>query len=162
MIRLQLLSGVRPGELCALTPEAVERAGPLCRYEVREANKNLHRDKPRVVWFGPRAQALLAPFLGRAEPGRPMFSFPPRRPGGRWVPIGRLRYNRLVVAACKRAGVPPWTPHQLRHTYATAVFERYESDAAVGIAIGDSPEVAREVCVDPDDSVRRRIARELG
>lgn len=45
------------------------------------------------------------------------------------------------------------------HAKATEVHERYEDDEAVAAALGNSPEVARQVYVDhPADRVAKRIA----
>jgi len=110
MIQLQLLTGMRSGEACALRAESLEARGSVWRYDVREANKNLHRGKPRVVWIGPKGQALLKPFIEAAgTSGRPLFSFPPKlskwSPGntiGNSVTITREMYSRFVAEACGR------------------------------------------------------------
>lgn len=165
MIRVQLLTGMRPGELCAMRPEHIDRTGQEWRYSVPDhANKNLHRDQARVVWIGPRAQAILSPLIDAAEArGHSVFAFvrerskklPPR-------PIPRLEYNRLITAACKRAGVPHWYPHRLRHNKATDVKRLYESDSAAARAIGTTPDVAARIYADPHEAAARRIARATG
>jgi integrase len=59
--------------------------------------------------------------------------------------------------------VPVFTPHQIRHTYATELHRRYEDDELVAAAIGDTPEVARYVYVDdPADAAARRVAEAVG
>ncbi len=72
VVDLQLLTGARPGELLGLRPidiEIDEEAGIwTCR---PEAHKNAHREQERVIYFGPRAQAVLRPFLT----GRPTNAF---------------------------------------------------------------------------------------
>ena len=56
-----------------------------------------------------------------------------------------------------------FTPHQIRHTAATLVQRATECDASVAAALGNTPEVARQVYVnDPADGVAKRIANELG
>ncbi|HYH64914.1 MAG TPA: site-specific integrase, partial [Urbifossiella sp.] len=164
MIRLLLCSGMRPGELCALLPEHVDRSATPWRYEVGRANKMLHRGKSRVVWIGKRGRAILGPFLDAAAPGRRVFGWPFRSgKSGRWTGITRTELARFVRKACKAGGVPHWHPNRIRHTHATEIHDRYESDAAVAAALGNSPEVARQVYVDdPETRVAKRIAEELG
>jgi integrase len=160
MVRLQLASGLRPGELCAMTAGAIDTSGAEWLYEI-DGHKNLHRQvrrKPKRVWLGPKAQAILRPFLDAAPPGGRVWVFPGSPPR----PVRRVRFWEAVRRACVRAGVEPWHPHQLRHNKATAVQDVYESDAHTAAAIGDTPEVARAVYVDPRDAVARRVARELG
>jgi integrase len=163
MVRTQLLTGVRPGELCAMRPEMFDRSGVPWRYDPGAVHKNFHRGRPREpVYVGPRGRAVLGPVLDQAEPGRPLWRFPPLRLGRRTA-VTRIEYGRFVLAACARAGVGPWTPNQLRHTRATAVHDHYQSDEAAAAALGNTPEVARRVYVDsPGDRLARRVAEETG
>lgn len=166
MVRAHLVLGCRPHELCAMRAESIDRAAGDGLWCFRfEEHKNLHREAaPRAknIWIGERAQALIRPHLDAAGASGPVWVLPPVGKGKRATPVGRGLYARLVAAACERAGVAPWTPHQLRHNRATEVERRYESDAHAAAAIGDTPRVAAEVYVDPNDAVARRIARELG
>jgi integrase len=161
MIRVQILTGMRPAELCAVRAEDVDRTGPEWRYVVpAAANKNFHRGKVRAVWLGPRAQAILGPLLAA---GGYAFTFPVGR--GKKVgrrPVSRCEYARLVRAACERAGVPPWHPHQLRHNRATELKHRYESDATAARGIGATEDVTARIYCDPHEAADRRIARETG
>lgn len=92
-----------------------------------------------------------------------MFAVPPRaKDGDRWVPLSVREYHRSVAAACKRAKVKHWHPHQIRHSRATEVGQLYESDKAAAAAIGDTEDVTREIYRDPAEAARRRIARQLG
>lgn len=163
MIRFQRLTGVRPGELCSMRPEDIDRSDEVWAVTVTEFNKMLHRDVVRTVLIGPKAQAVIAPVLATAEPGQPIFRFPPWWSRAKWSPITVGRYRGTIARACKAAGVPVWTPHRLRHNRATEVQRLYEDDRAVGIAIGDTPEVARQVYSDnPAKAVAKRIAMATG
>lgn len=162
MVRVQLLTGMRPGELCALTADQIDRRRATWRYAVGAFNKMLHRDTVRVVLFGPKARAILGPFLDRAAAG-PVFRLPPARKGAAPSPVTTRRYRDYVHAACASAGVPPWSPNQLRHTRATELLDRYEDDEAVAVLIGHSPEVLRRVYAkNPGEGVARRIAEATG
>jgi integrase len=161
MVRLQLVSGMRPGEVCAMTPGHIERVGQLWRYEPHN-HKNAHRGQRRVVWIGPRGQDILGPLLAGLANSSPVFGYV-RESGGERRGITVNHYRSRVASACRAAGVTPWHPHQLRHNRATELQRRYESDEAVRLGIGDTPEVARQVYVDdPADAVAKRIAQETG
>jgi integrase len=66
MIELQLLTGMRPGELVQVKPKDIDRSGPIWHYRP-EQHKNKYRGKERVVSIGPRGQEILTPFLLRNE-----------------------------------------------------------------------------------------------
>jgi integrase len=67
MVELQQLTGMRPGEVCRLKLAEVDRSGELWFYRPVK-HKTAHRGKPRVIPFGPRAQALLVSFLRGDHP----------------------------------------------------------------------------------------------
>ncbi|WP_162673095.1 tyrosine-type recombinase/integrase [Gemmata massiliana] len=166
MIQFHELSGCRPGELCAMTADAIDTSETEWAYRVRD--KNTHRQrkrKPLTRWFGPQSQEVLRPFLSNPGPGGRIWCFPPRYPNSeksRRVPVSSARYSELIREACRAAGIEPWTPHQLRHNRATNVQRIYESDEAAAAAIGDTVEVTRAVYADPSEAVARRIARATG
>ncbi|MFA6135248.1 MAG: site-specific integrase [Phycisphaerae bacterium] len=64
MIQLQLLTAARPGELCVLRPCDIDRSGKVWMYKPPH-HKTSHHGHERVVYIGPRAQAMLMPFLLR-------------------------------------------------------------------------------------------------
>jgi len=83
MIRLQALTGMRPGEVVALSPAEVDREGVVVKdAEGRDVrvwiyrplhHKTAHLGKQRAIALGPLAQTLLAPYLLR-EPEAACFS----------------------------------------------------------------------------------------
>ncbi|VTR92786.1 catalytic phage domain protein : Integrase, catalytic core, phage domain protein OS=Rhodopirellula sallentina SM41 GN=RSSM_06627 PE=4 SV=1: Phage_integrase [Gemmata massiliana] len=163
MIRTQLSAGLRPGELCGLCPEDLDRSQVPWRYEVVEYNKMLHKDVRRVVFFGPRARASLDPLLSVCAAGEKVFRFPPWRRGAAWTPVSVAIYRGRIAGACEAAKVPIWTPNQLRHNRATEVMDIYESDQATAAVLGNTPEVARQIYAHrAGESVARRIAEQTG
>ncbi len=72
MIELQLLTGMRPGELVRMKPKDIERSGEIWHY-YPEKHKNAYRGHERIVSIGTRGQELLRPFLLR-EPDKYCFS----------------------------------------------------------------------------------------
>lgn len=66
MVRLQLLTGARPGEVCSLRPCDIDRSGDIWEHSV-DGHKTEHHGRSRTVYIGPAAQALLRPYLLRDE-----------------------------------------------------------------------------------------------
>ena len=66
MIELQLLTGMRPTEMCLLRPCDLDRSEAVWHY-YPEKHKNIYRNIERIVSIGPRGQQLLTPFLLRPE-----------------------------------------------------------------------------------------------
>src|SRR5262249_39122499 len=102
-------------------------------------HKNVHRGKPRVIVIGPRAQAILRPYLKR-DLAAPLFSpaeSEARR--GREYQCGTSyrpeTYRQAVHNACIRGGLELWNVGQLRHTAGTEIRKRYGLDGA-GAVLG--------------------------
>ncbi len=67
MVRLQRLTGMRPGEVCQLRLAEVDRSGELWVYRPTQ-HKTAHHGKTRAIHLGPRAQALITEFLIGTNP----------------------------------------------------------------------------------------------
>ncbi|MEO9932647.1 tyrosine-type recombinase/integrase [Rhodopirellula bahusiensis] len=72
MVRFQLLTGARPGEVCRMRPADIDRGGEVWEY-VDSDHKTVHHGRKRTVFIGPDAQAILRPYLLR-EPSAVCFS----------------------------------------------------------------------------------------
>ncbi len=143
MIDFILLAGCRPNEVCQLRPTDLDRTNPACWIFRPRTHKTAHHGRKRLVLIGPRAQAVLAPFLADCPPTDWVFS-PKReeerrnaarragrktpssanRPAGKRTRPPRDRYTtsslrRAIDRACRSAGVPVFGPNRLRHTRAT-------------------------------------------
>jgi integrase len=64
MVRLQRLAGMRPCEVVLMRPADIERSGEVWLYEPL-THKNRWRGHRRLIPLGPKAQAILTPFLNR-------------------------------------------------------------------------------------------------
>jgi len=64
MVRLQRLTGARPGEVCKLRPDDIDKSESVWRWRL-PTHKNSWRGKDRVIMVGPRAQVLLKRYLLR-------------------------------------------------------------------------------------------------
>jgi integrase len=141
LVRLQWLTGMRPGEACALDPSQLDRSGPLWRYVVPVAVAKTGKE---VYWLGPRAQRLLADLSS----------------GPLW-PHQRSAYTRHVARACRRAGCEPFSPHCLRHSHGTIVRDRYGAEAA-SARLNHSRLSTTEIYTATASGLARRVAAEIG
>jgi integrase len=71
MVRLQLLSGCRPDEVCRLRPLDLDMGNPSCwiyrpgsDQGAHGQHKTAHHGHERIILIGPRAQEVLRPYLG--------------------------------------------------------------------------------------------------
>lgn len=156
MIRLQMLTGMRPGELCAMRPMDIEMGvGAVWIYRPAQ-HKTRHRQRGRVVVLGPQAKEIVRRFLDR-DTAAPLFR-PLEAMNQRW---GRRRthrpesyarkigeatyaaayvpktYARCIGRLCDLLGMPPWSPNQLRHNFATRMRREFDLEVA-SIALGHS------------------------
>jgi integrase len=65
MVELQMLTGMRPGEVCILRSRDVDTKGKIWFYRPTKHKTAIHGHK-RMVTIGSRGQAVLRPFLKRA------------------------------------------------------------------------------------------------
>ena len=72
LVQLQLFTGARAGELVGICPRDLNMSGRIWTYTPEE-HKTAHHGHHRTIYFGPRAQAVLEPFLTR-QIDAPMFS----------------------------------------------------------------------------------------
>ena len=72
MVRVQLLTGARPGEVCSMRTGDLDRSGDVWRYRPAK-HKTQHHGHSREIQIGPKAQAVLIPFL-RTDPTAFLFS----------------------------------------------------------------------------------------
>jgi integrase len=167
VVELQLLTGMRSGEVLAMRTGDIE-IGPGTWVYTPRRHKTEHRGKVRRVPLGPQAREVLAPWL-REDPSAYLFqpreakeAFQAERRRNRRTPLtpsqrSRIReprprrapgehydtraYNHAVGRACARAGVPRWHPHQLRHAAATRFRAQFGLDVARAILGHSSPAV---------------------
>ena len=64
MALFQRLTGCRPAEVCILRPRDVDRSTDVWGY-VPSSHKTEHHGRERVIFIGPKAQAILRPYLLR-------------------------------------------------------------------------------------------------
>lgn len=189
MVRLQWLTGARPGEVCVMTAAQIDTSGKAWVYTPLH-HKTEHHGKERHIVIGPRAQEIvrryLQPDLGaalfspgdserrrmaelRAENQTP-FTPSRRKRDARCAakPKRRFRdrytttsYGIAVRRACEAAGVPGWSPNQLRHSRATEIRKTYGLDGA-GAVLGHSKLETTQIYAEKNLALAEQIALQTG
>lgn len=159
MVKVQRLSGARPGEIVQLRACDLDMTGPVWEFRPSR-HKTEHHDRERIIFFGPQAQAVLRNYL-TLDLTAPLFR-PDQSEAARATKLRQERktplwpshvraqerkkarrtrrtlhsqydahtYRRAIARACKKACLPIWTPNQLRHSAATEIRKRYGLEAA--------------------------------
>lgn len=65
MIRVQIFTGARPGEVCKMRPCDINRSGDVWAYQPR-SHKTEHHGRSRTIQIGKSAQNVILPYLLRA------------------------------------------------------------------------------------------------
>ena len=155
MIKIQRLTGCRPGELMGMRPKDIDRSsteGVWLYYP--ESHKMEHKGRARTIVIGPRAQTILAKYLFREET-KCCFT---RRCG---KPFKRWHYARAIKRACKKAEVEDWAPNRLRHATATEIRKAHGLEGAQVVA-GHSKADTTQIYAERDLQKAIQIMREVG
>jgi integrase len=108
MVEVQRLTGMRPGEVCQLRLREIDRTGQVWEYRPAR-HKTAWRGKERVVFIGPRVQAILSRYAN-ADPDAYLFS--PREAVDQ---LHRERgENRVTTYYASRQGWQQRTAHPKR------------------------------------------------
>jgi integrase len=176
MVELQRLSGMRPGEVVSMRTIDLDTSGQIWAY-TPESHKTEHHGKRRTIYLGPRAQAILRPWL-RTDRSACLFSpaqaMAERRAAMRerrktavqpsqWSRVKRRpakaagnadsvdSYRRAIAYGCQRAAISIWHPHQLRHNAATRLRKEFGLDVARAV-LGHSSPAVTELYAQLDES----------
>ena len=137
MLRVQLATGMRPSELCAMRPVDIDRSGDVWIYrpashktayrgqsrevpivgDAREAIENYLNRKADAYLFSPKeTMAWIRAKLSSERTGygsyKKLKAEPKKQPGDKY---DSGSYRQAIESGCKKAGVPVWTPYQIRH-----------------------------------------------
>lgn len=187
MVRFQRLTGCRPEDVCNLRPHHVDQTGGA--WCCQPANHKMeHTGRTRRFFIGPKAQAVLRPFLDRdpdaycfspketaaeylaerrrrrktpvqpSQVTRRPKSNPKRAPGDHYT---RHSYHQVIKRACKRGEIEPWHPNQLRHSRGTEVRAQYGLEGSQTV-LGQKKADVTQIYAERDEKLARRIAKESG
>jgi integrase len=187
LVEVQLLTGCRVSEALTMRGCDLDVTGAVWAYRPAK-HKNRNRGIDRVIYLGPRAQAVVRPFLktdlaaylfspadaiaerdARRAAARKSKRTPSqlaRRPKADplWKPRARYdrnSYRQAIGRACAKAGVPEWNPLQLRHTAATSIRARYGVEAAK-VILGHTRVETSQIYAERDLGRAEEIMREIG
>lgn len=151
-IQFQLATAARPNEALSLRLCDIDRTGDVWIY-TPDSHKTQHHGKSRIIFCGPKAQAVIAEFTTIADPEAYLFAVPGSE--GKKA-YRRDNYGLAIRRACERAFNMPkelrrlkrdspeelkrqakewrekhvWTPNQLRHTAATEIRKSSDVETA--------------------------------
>lgn len=190
MVRFQRLTGSRPQDACQLRGDAIDRSAEVWVFRPGQ-HKGAWRGKVREVMIGPRAQAVIAPYVLRCGGG---YLFSPAESKAEYAAARRAArkskvwpshdrryagqkkehpkrapgtrftsrsYAKAVLRACRAAGVEPWAPNQLRHAAGTEIRREYGAEAA-RVALGHDKLSTTELYAERDRELAARVAAEVG
>ncbi len=186
MVQLQRLTGMRPGEVCRMRASDLDTSGEVWTY-TPSRHKGEHHDRERKVYLGPKAQAVVKPWLktelaawlfspreamearwarqreARKTPVQPSQkgrkkARPRKTPGARYTVDS---YRAAIQAACRKADVPRWHPHQLRHNAGTLLRKEFGLDTA-RIVLGHSSPAVTLIYAEADERKAIDVMGQVG
>lgn len=188
MVEVQRLTGMRPQDIRNIRTCDVDTNGEVWTYRPW-THKTEHLGHTRQIAVGPLAQRLLQPFLMPDDPTAFIFSpkkaeaarrqeqrqrrrtpvqpsqqrrkpkrNPKRSPGEQYT---KSSYLQAIARVCEKAGVPRWSPNQLRHNCATKVRQRYGIEATAAV-LGNSLGMVAEVYAESAFQKAVEVMREIG
>jgi integrase len=155
VVELLLITGMRAGEAVGMRASEIDMTGDVWLYSPSK-HKTAWRGHKRIIAIGPRGQEIIRRHL-KAQTAAVLFSpaeqeamiaaqkraarktrvqpsqvnrrklRPKRKPG---LQFSTDDINHAIKRACKRAGIPEWHTHQLRHTAALEVSRQHGLEAA--------------------------------
>ena len=161
-------SGCRVGELASLTTGMLDRSGEVWIADLAD-HKTAHKGKRRRLYFGPKAQIALQPWLLPDQPEEPIFS-PLRvdekqkkrrgkkRPGRTYF---RNSLGQVLRRAIRRAGIEPWTLGQLRHSAAVRITDEFDLETARQLLGYSDASMTRHYSQDANHAAKE-AARKIG
>jgi integrase len=186
LIELQRVTGARSGELCVMRACDIDMTGRIWIYRP-ERHKNQYREQCREIYLGPKAQAIIKPFL---KPSTEAYLFSPKeareeryrelrakrktpvqpsqvdRRKARPKRLPRERYDpnsyrEAVTDACVKASVPSWHPHQLRHNAATRLRREFGLEIS-RILLGHKSIIATQIYAEADRTAAMEVIAKVG
>lgn len=186
MVLLQWHTGMRPGEVCQLAWQDIDRSKTVWVYSPNK-HKTEYRDIDRHIGLGKQAQEVLREWIGK-PPNEPIFSpaeaeaerratmranrktkvqpsqldrskdKPKKKSGDAYTSSS---YGKRVGDAAELAGVPRWSPNRIRHSFATRVRAEMGLHAAQ-VALGHQHADVTQVYAEKDMALILEVAEKLG
>lgn len=142
MLQFMLFTGCRPAECCSMMWSEIDTRGKVWMYTPKH-HKTAHRGKHRVIHVGPQGQQVLNalrelsrsdyvfdPEVGLQEFIRKQYGADAKVRSTVGACYSKHSLNAAVRKACDRAGIPRWSPGQLRKTRATLARQQGDLETA--------------------------------
>ena len=133
MIKLQLLTGMRPSEVCKLNIIDIETNDPKCWWYKPANHKTSWRGKTRSIPLSIKSIKIIEEFLPNAKVSNG-YLFPPmcrdRVSESAGCFYTTSEYGKAIRQAAIRAKIEPWSPNQLRKYAAQKLLEEQGIEAA--------------------------------
>ena len=142
MIDLQIFTAMRPQEVCGMRLIDIDMSDKEVWVYEPAMHKTAYRGTRRIIYLGPKCQAIIKPFLNRQAtenlftPAEAKKQMNTKRRGDVEAPrtnkgyeqkyhpfYSTPSYRKAVRRACIKAGIDIWSPNQLRH-YAKDILEK--------------------------------------
>jgi integrase len=147
ILDLCLLTGSRPGEICMLSGQLIDRSGDVWVAKL-VSHKMVHKNKQRTLYFGPQSQLILRRYL-TDDATALLFK------------ITRASVSNAIKRVCKKLDIKKWTLHWARHTKASQVRENYGLDVAQ-VLLGHSAADVTQIYAQADTQKALKVARDAG
>lgn len=172
MIELQSITGMRSENICLMRPREIDRSGEVWLYRPRN-HKTKYRGKKLIVALGPKAQAILKPYLNRnpedyvfkptegcQRPTKQMNSHyrPASYRRSIWYAIDSVNKKRKKKG---QSEMGMWHPHQLRHNVGTQIRDTYGIEACQAV-LGHVSLEASEIYTKKRIDLATKVVKELG
>jgi integrase len=150
MVRLQLLTAMRPAEVCKLRLDEIDRVAIPWRWTPKQ-HKTAYKGKRRAIFFGPAARDIIEPYVGTGL----MFTNTKGKP---WT---TRTYRLAIWRACDRWSAEMgldrlasrWAPNRLRKAKLTEIDREAGADASRAVAGHTHIETTQSHYIARDDSV---------
>jgi integrase len=169
MLLLQWYTGVRSMSVCHAKPSQFTRDGEFILW--RPKHKTERTVGEIVIPLGPRAQAVLAPYLADTTERflfSPRDTNPHRRYGERYTTLAYMQSLRRGIQTLNRKlaaentpALPHWSPHRLRHSKGHAVRAEFGLEATQAI-LGHEQIATSEIYSAKRLDLAKEVARRTG
>lgn len=134
MVKLQLATGARPGEILAIRTDFISKDGPHGTWVCKpDQHKTSYRGKTRHLVFGSQAQEVIRKQM-ELFPCPVGWLFPTLDRSDREGHYMPQSYHKAIRIACQLNGIPHWSPYQLRHLRITEITRDHGLETAAAIA----------------------------
>lgn len=190
MLRVQAWTGMRPGEMVRMRMEDIDRENPKLWIYRPVHHKTERYGIAREIVLGPQCIFCIRRFIQRHATGylfQPRDAFAeqkarraeerktkpttaqrkkmrevasnPRRKFSDFIQV--TNFAEAIRRGCKEAGVPRFTPNQVRHLVATEVREKYGLEATQAV-LGHQRISTTQIYAKVSNDHQELVAREMG